>query len=294
MVASQERIDEVVRYSYKFSIEEAARHFGLKPASIERYRRDWLRPGTAKILIFDIETAPLTAHVWQNNVYNANIRYDQVITDWFMLSWSAKWLNDSKVMGEVLTSKEAKDRDDKRITNILWQLFNEADIVVAHNAFKFDVPNVSTRFLVHKMKPPKPYRVFDTLKVARKQFGFTHNNLDALACALGLENKLETEFALWKRCVTGDSGALGYMLDYNKQDVLLLEEVYLIIRGWTNSHPNINKYQDTVKCCSHCGSENIVSNGHYYTQANRYESFQCRDCGGFSRVSGKQLLPTAR
>jgi len=294
MTASQERIDEIVKYAFAYSIEEAARHFDVKTETVERYKRAWLRPGTAKILIFDIETAPLTAYVWQNNVFNNNVRYDQVITDWFMLSWAAKWLNDSKIMGEVVNVEESIQRDDKRICNILWQLFDEADIVIAHNAFKFDVPNVCTRFLIHGLLPPKPYRVFDTLKVARRQFGFTHNNLDALAVALQLDNKLKTEFDLWKRCLQGDKKALGYMLDYNKQDVLLLEEVYTKLKGWTNSHPNINKYQDTVKCCSHCGSENIRSNGHYYTQANRYESFQCQDCGGFSRVSGKQLLSTAR
>ena len=44
----------------------------------------------AKILILDIETAPIRAKVW--GIWNQNISIDQIESDWFILTWAAKWL----------------------------------------------------------------------------------------------------------------------------------------------------------------------------------------------------------
>lgn len=85
-----------------------------------------------KILIFDIETSPMASYTWGR--WKQNISLDQTISEWFMLSWSAKWLNNPNMMSDVLTPEEALREDDSRITKSMWQLFNEADIVLAHNA----------------------------------------------------------------------------------------------------------------------------------------------------------------
>ena len=84
-----------------------------------------------KILIFDIETSPLSAYVWGR--FKQFISLDQTISEWFMLSWSAKWLNNPNMMSDVLTPEEALREDDSRITKSMWHLFNEADIIIAHN-----------------------------------------------------------------------------------------------------------------------------------------------------------------
>lgn len=245
----------------------------------------------AKILLIDIETAPISALVWR--VWKENIAIDQIESDWFMLCWSAKWLNDSHILGERLTSKEAKDKNDERITKALWKLFDQADFVVAHNGDKFDIPKINSRFLIHKLPPPKPYRSIDTLRIAQKKFGFSHNKLDYLAKQFGLDRKLKTEFSLWVDCMNGDDKALEYMLKYNKKDILVLEEVYYKLRGWMDSHPNVNMFQ-SKSGCAHCGSENIKSNGYYTTQLNKYKSWQCEDCGAFSRETKHSLISTAR
>lgn len=248
---------------------------------------------SAKTLIFDIENAPTEVYAWNLRLWQTNISQDQMIKDWYMLTWCAKWLNDSKVFKESVTPREAKRRDDKRIVKNLWKLFNEADVIVAHNAFKFDIPMTNTRFITLGMKPPSPYRVVDTLKVAKKIGLFTYNHLDYLGKVLGVGRKKDTDFQLWIDCVAGDQKALDTMLAYNAQDVLLLEEVYLKFRGWTTSHPNMNMYQ-SEQGCSHCGSMNIKLNGYYTTQTRKYKSFRCEDCGGFSRETKKTLVSTAR
>src|SRR5690554_3159719 len=89
-----------------------------------------------KILIFDIETAPMKAFVWRR--WKQNIYLDQTISEWFMISWAAKWLYDPHVMSGILTPEEIKKEDDTRIVRSIWQLIDEADIIIGHNCKKFD------------------------------------------------------------------------------------------------------------------------------------------------------------
>lgn len=248
----------------------------------------------AKIFVFDIETTHMKVRTWQNNIWNANIQPKDVVEDWIILSWVGKWLYDTEIVGEILTPKEAKKRDDKRIVKALWKYFDEADIIIAHNGLKFDIPNCNTRFLYHKMKPPSPYRVVDTLRMAKKTFKHTYNRLDYLGERLGIGRKIKVDDELWVECENGNEQALKKMLEYNKKDVILLEDVYTELRGWMHSHPNMNVFQETEDCCSNCGSTEIVRKGTYTTNTNSFASYQCKVCGAFSRQASKRKISTAR
>lgn len=244
-----------------------------------------------KVLVFDIETSPLEAYVFQTQVWNARISDEAVISDWYMLTWSAKWLHDDEVMSARLTGKEALKEDDGRIVKQLWDLFDEAEIIIAHNGGKFDVPNMNTRFLVNHLPPPSPYQTIDTLLVARKQFGFTHNSLNALAKAFGLDPKLETDFQLWKQAKGGSDEALSYMEEYNQGDVTLLENVYLVMRPWIKSHPNLGLYMlSDGAVCPNCGSKEIhwLTDKYYYTQTSRFPIYRC-NCGAYGRSRKSDL-----
>ena len=66
--------------------------FKCTPDEIVRAKRD-AREFTKKIpkiLIFDLETAPMSAYVWGR--WNQNINLEATISEWFILCWSAKWL----------------------------------------------------------------------------------------------------------------------------------------------------------------------------------------------------------
>lgn len=241
--------------------------------------------GLPKVLIFDIETSPLRAFVFQKSVWKSNVNSEQVISEWFMLCWSAKWLFSNEIISQKLTGREARHEDDKRIVQSLWKLLDEADIVIAHNGDSFDIPNMNTRFIVHDLSPTSPYQTIDTKLIAQKQFGFTHNSLDGLAKLFKLGEKKPTDFELWKRCVAGDNQALEYMQQYNREDVSLLEEVYLKLRPWVKNHPNIGLYLDSDETvCSNCGSSEIewVDDKFYYTQTQKYPVYQCL-CGAWGR-----------
>jgi len=240
-----------------------------------------------KILIFDIETSPLEAYVYQKSVWKANIGPDKVISPWYTLTWSAKWLFSDEILSDRLTREEALMEDDSRIVQSLWNLFDEADVLVAHNGDGFDIPNMNTRFLVNGLTPPSPYQRIDTLKVARKEFGFTHNGLDALAGTLGLQGKIQTNFELWKRCKHGEEMALIEMEVYNQQDVKLLEEVYLELRPWIRNHPSAALFIESEEMiCPACGGTHLEQKGFYSTQVSRFETYHCLNpkCGAYSRA----------
>lgn len=236
-----------------------------------------------KILIFDIETSPMLAYVWGR--FKQFVSLDQTVSEWFIISWSAKWLNNPNVMCDVLTSEEASNEDDSRITRSMWYLFNEADIVLAHNGSRFDVPKLNSRFLLNGLMPPTPYKQIDTLQVARKEFGFSSNKLDALAGYLNIEHKSDTNFNLWKRCLAGEQEALDYMLAYNIKDVEILEKVYLRLRPWIKNHPNVSLYlENEDETCPHCGSINVADTGTFsYTNVSKFSNIRCLDCKGLAR-----------
>lgn len=246
-----------------------------------------------KILLFDIETLPLVAYTW--GIWKQNISDYQIIQDWCILSWSAKWLFDSTVDGDILTSEEAINRDDERITRSLWDYINEADIIVAHNGDDFDIKKINSRFFKYGLNPPSPYVTVDTLKQSRKCFGHTSHKLDYLSKLFSNSEKLKTGFGLWVACDNGEQWALDKMLNYNKHDTDLLEDIFIQMIPWMTSLPNFALYTDLDKLiCCRCGGDELEPNGTYITKADKYQSYQCKDCGGFSRNRTSSLTREER
>lgn len=233
-----------------------------------------------KILILDIETLPIQVYSW--GIFKQVLSDNMIIKDSCVLSWAAKWFGKSTILGDVLTPKEAIIRDDKRILKGMHSLLEECDVVIAHNGDNFDVKILNGRFLLNGMTPPSPYQTIDTLKQSRKNFKLTTNKLNYISKLLFRKEKLSTNFDLWRRCDNGNSEALSYMFEYNKEDVVLLENVYKILLPWIKNHPNHSLYR-TEFVCVNCGSEDIEESGHTYTSTGKYKVFRCNSCGGFSK-----------
>ena len=233
----------------------------------------------AKILLIDIETAPKRAFVW--SMWKQDIGISQLEADGYVLCWCAKWLDDDKVMTKKLTKTEVASEDDSRIIKSIHKLMEVADVIVAHNGDRFDIPTLNARFVTHGLQPPGIYKSVDTLKIARNKFKFTSNRLDALGMFLGLGRKLDTGgFQLWRDVMDGCSKAMIKMVNYCKQDVLLLEQVYLKLRAWDNKHPNAAMFTDgTERVCNVCGSTHIHSKGDTVTNSKVYKRFKCQECG---------------
>lgn len=235
-----------------------------------------------RILLFDLETAPLKGYFWR--IWKENISFDAILADWFLLGYSCKWLGEDKVYSNILTPDEISLEYDFRLINELWELLDEADIVIGHNSKRFDTPRIKTRFLVYNLPPTSYYQQIDTLEIAKKEFSFTSNKLDSLAKFLGLGEKLHHDIELWMNVMNGSKEDIMRMRKYNEQDVMLLEKIYLKLRPFIKSHPNYSLYTDNIaEICPTCGSNHLEKDGHYYTQSGKYETFRCLDCGAISR-----------
>jgi len=233
------------------------------------------------VLIFDIETTPMLSWHWR--CYDENISPAQVVKESTVLCYAAKWLHSPLVAFGRKTG-----RSDRRVCKDLWTLFDRADIVVAHNGRAFDTKVMNSRWLLHGVQPPSPYKCVDTLRLAKAVGRFGINKLDYLGRYLKLGKKVEHEgFDMWLKCMRGDADAWARMEAYNIQDTLLLEELYLKLRPWDKRHPNVGlMHADTgVLRCVSCGAAAVepLKAGTAYTAAGVYPAFRCGACGKVMR-----------
>lgn len=240
------------------------------------------------IIVFDIELSPLRCFAF--DIWEQNIGVDQIISESFMLSWSAKFLNKADLFFGVVTPDEAIKGNDYRITKSIWDLLNSAQILIGHNIRDFDLKKLNVRFLAHGLPPLSKSQIVDTLLVARQNFSFPSNSLKFLNKALGIKQKQETEgFNLWRKCMEGDKQALDDMNSYCQGDVLATEDLYFKIRPFVRAHPNLALYFDTnEERCPNCGSTTMRNGGYYYTPAGKYASMRC-ECGAVSRSKQNEL-----
>jgi hypothetical protein len=242
-----------------------------------------------KILMFDIETAPLLVHNW--SLWQNYTSLNQVMGDWFMLSWAAKWYGEDEVFSDSLVEHrrefKADPQNDKVIIQSLYKLIDEADVIIGHNVKKFDDKKSKARFLKHGLTMPSSYRKIDTLDIAKREFALASNKLDWLATYLGHPNKVAHEgHSLWVKCMDGDADAWAVMMEYNIHDVVLLEDVYNSIRGWSSNHINLAVYyNDFIPRCPVCGGTDLTETGALSaTNQGRFADVKCGDCGKVSKL----------
>ncbi len=235
---------------------------------------------TPRILVLDIETAPIIGHVW--NLWKQNVGINQIVSDSYVMSWAAKWYGDDAKDIMYMDQRNAPDmEDDKKILLKLHALIDEADMTITHYGKMFDHKRLNARFLIHGFKPPSSYRMIDTKELASKFFGFTSNKLEFLTEKLNkkykkLKHKNFPGFELWKECLAGNKDAWKEMEIYNKHDVLSLEELYNVMKPWDRD-TNYFVYQDEIVC--RCGSAEHKKNGWHYAQTRKYQRYKCNECG---------------
>lgn len=252
-----------------------------------------------KIVFLDIETAPRVAYVW--DFFKANISPKQVLDHGMILSFAA--IDDKDNMQGAYNS----DEDDKAITQMLVQVLDEADFVIGHNLGKFDRGVINGRAAIHGIKPPSPYKVIDTYKVAKKEFNFPANSLEYLCDVFDVQHKKKDHakypgWTLWIECLKGNAEAIDEMMEYNEYDVLAVRDLYYKMRPYISDHPNFGVYmEDEDHVCPYCGGTHLHRRGYAYTKVGKYQKFQCQGCGGWSRTrfneydkaAGKMLLTNA-
>ncbi len=245
-----------------------------------------------KVLLIDIETAPILAYVW--GLYKQDININAIKEDWYILCFAYKWLEEDETQALSLLDFDNTRESEVNLIYRLKDLLDEADIVVAHNGDGFDIKRINAKFLEYDITQPSPYKTVDTLKVARQKFRITSNKLDYLSKFLhGPGKKGHSGFSLWTGCMDGNPDSWAKMIEYNKKDVDELERVYLRLRGW-GSHPNVaHYYNDDELRCTSCGSTRLYKTKKIYNRVARYVGYKCVDCGRVMRerkMNGRTIL----
>lgn len=296
-IATDERLEEILTYCNDHGETETLKQFPtINIESLHRYQRERRFRDTRqpKILLLDIETSLIKGRFWRTG--KQYIGPDQIIDDWFIFGYSAKWLLSDETMSDFVTAREAVNSNDKRVMQSAHKLVSEADIIIGHNIKKFDMPKLKTRFFLNGLKPPMPYQLIDTLSVAYKEFAFSSAKLNYLGKIILSKEKLHTDYELWLKCERGDQEALDYMEKYCRIDTELLEEVYIELRPWISSHANLPVIIDAYEpCCPNCGSfEFTEETGYYYTPQNRFEAVRCASCGAISHKKKSEITTEQR
>lgn len=239
----------------------------------------------AKILIWDIEVLPEIIWGYPTHRSNEAIKL-KTIQDQTILSVSSVWFSDYQKKGDkaiaykdVLNFDTNGMHDDYALCKYIWDLLDEADIVVHHYGDNFDVPKVMARFMFYGMGAPSSFETMDTKKLYSK-IGLPSKKLNEIGRYLGVGEKDGSHGDLWFDMYNGCPKARDAMRKYNNKDVSLTAEILLKVLPYIKAPTSLNKYNGTGKACT-CGSHNYQSRGVQATRNKFKKRYQCQDCGSW-------------
>lgn len=237
----------------------------------------------SKILIWDIETAPMENYTW--DLYPLSISHDNIIKDWSIICGCWKFVGDKTIKSVAVDIKSP--RDDKEVVKKLRDVVASADVIVHHYGDRFDLKKLNARIIYYGLDPLPNIPTVDTKKQASKVAAFTSNRLDYLSKLFFGVGKTHIEFQRWIDIINGNKAALKEMVDYNKVDVQRLEDVYLYLLPYMKGHPHMGAMNGEHRhySCTNCGSTKIKLNGVRYTAAGlKKQEIQCKECHHYSKV----------
>lgn len=248
------------------------------------FHQTYMKTKKPRILIYDIETSYTVGAVW--GLYDQNVA--RVIREPYIISVAWKWLGEKHTNVMALPDfpeYKKNKKSDKTLVQVIWNLFDEADIVIAHNNNAFDYKWVYGRFAVHGINPPSPCKAIDTLLISRAKFKFNSHKLNDLAKYFGIGTKVDTGgIQLWIDCIEDDiKKSWDLMCKYNKQDVILLEKVYIKLLPFITNHPNLGLMNGEIHACPNCGGNQVQKRGFTYSRVGEYQRWQCTDCASWSQ-----------
>lgn len=233
-----------------------------------------------RILSIDIETSPNIVYKWD--------LFDKTPTPISMIEqpsrmmcFAAKWVDES---GEPEFHSQFGE-NQRMMVNAAWRLIEEADVLLHYNGQSFDERKLNREFVVEGFNPPAPFLRVDLYRAVKAKFAFPSGKLDYVCRELELGQKVKHEgIDLWRKCMAGDPDAWARMESYNKQDVVLNEDLFHQIRAWIPGLPSYGA-ESGEDVCPACGSHNLIKQGHAFTKTGRYQRYVCGDCASWSRGS---------
>ena len=147
----------------------------------------------------------------------------------FIYCWSIKVADKDKVYWDIITPEEIHNGTlDKRIIQSLVNTLKIFKRVYTFYGSNFDIPMTRTRALYWGIDFV-PYGLVehkDVYYMSKRLLCIHSHRLEATADLMEIKGKTHLEPRYWVMAVTGNLEALGYILDHNKKDVILLEKVH--------------------------------------------------------------------
>lgn len=249
--------------------------------------------GNGRIVILDIERLKGQAAVefWSlGDFKNRRIHADDVV------SWPRTILVCWNVYGEkkIHAAAEWDDGGHYGMLKRVWEAIDNADAIVGHNVGRFDLRNLRTEMAEAGMKPPRPVKIIDTLTIARREFAFESNTLDAIATRFNVTRKSDKYSAeVAQAAIDGSKTDQRRITSYCRGDVVTSREVWLAMQGWNPAHPHIGPHTDELNC-NQCGSTNLTRNGTTRAIAIDYGLWRCDDCGANIRAGWEHRATRTR
>jgi DNA polymerase elongation subunit (family B) len=236
-----------------------------------------------KKLFFDIETSPNVGFFWSSG-YKKNISPESIIKERAIICICYKWINENK----VYSLHWDENQDDKKLLEQFIEVANEADELIGHNSDKFDLPWIRTRCLYHKIPVFPVYTTLDTLNYARSKFKFNSNKLDYIAKFLNVGQKISTGYDLWEKVILNkDKEALHHMIEYCKNDVVILEKVYnrMITYIPVKTHHGVIAGEEKYSCPNCTSNSMKYTKTRYTALGNPRIQLQCNQCYTYHTIS---------
>lgn len=237
--------------------------------------------------------------------FNVSYHYDQWGTNipWthikqrqFMISAAWQWIGQDDIYSvSVLDDPKRfkKDHtDDYHVIKTLKEEIKNADAVIAYNGRKFDVKEINTGFVKHDLGPSHDYVILDPIQIARSKFRFKGGNSLANLCDfLELDvQKGKVELSDWIGATEGNEASINKIVKYNKNDIPPMVGVWDKIKAYAPAKINMNhwaqfdqKTGEPFDICPGCGSPNLERRGFALTRAGKFQRYQCKTCGQWSR-----------
>ena len=175
----------------------------------------------------------------------------------------------------------------------VWEVFDQADLIIGHNADRFDARHLMGGWAEMGLPAPSPYKVVDTLKIARGTFAYESNTLDALNKRLGIDAKTDKyDVKIARAAVNGDREAQDRIEGYNRGDIVASEALFDRLRPYAKGIPHLGMWTDDELACPSCGSTMTATGKTVHANVQRYEHLTCPNCGSHARGTTALKSPT--
>lgn len=205
-----------------------------------------------------------------------------------VLTFGSKVVGKGKVKVLNILDYLGKDGDligaEKRLLKDVSKVMLDSDVWLTHYGTWYDIPFLNTRLLYHGLPVlPPNYPHIDTWKISRNRLKLRNNRLVTISSFLKtLDEKDAIQPEAWLRALGGHRPSMAKIVEHNRRDVLVLEEVYMILRPLVLDHPNKNLV-DGRGGCGVCGEMKLQKRGFHITRTRKVQRYQCTACGGWSK-----------